>query len=198
MLEFNYVYKIIELTTGREYIGRHKTYDLNDNYMGSGTAITAAYERNPSNFVKTILWFCNSQNEAIELEGALVDKHYIQRNYPDKTFNINSGVMVDDYTKFRWIKKLYPNTELGFIIPTGTGKISKKFYPDYSNEEFGLSGKSKIIPGSIKNELKMTNSQRVTISNKLKADGRNWKSWNSDLNNIDEAKQFIESMRSYK
>lgn len=68
------------------------------------------------------------------------------------------------------------------------GKITKEITPK----------RPEIIPGSIKNELKMTNSQRVTISNKLKADGRNWKSWNSDLNNIDEAKQFIESMRSYK
>lgn len=179
MLEFNYVYKIIELTTGREYISRHKTYDLNDNYMGSGTAITAAYERNPSNFVKTILWFCNSQNEAIELEGVLVDKHYILRNYPDKTFNINSGVMVDDYTKFRWIKRLYPNTELGFIIPTGTGKIA------------GVKNKCSKGGFNIKKHLNLNNGQRQKLQRELRKRGIDWTTFNSNQDNINQAKIYL-------
>lgn len=44
---------------------------------------------------------------------------------------------------------------------------------------------------TIKNVLGLTNSQRVQLANKTKALGYDWKSWNSDLNNIDEAKQLL-------
>lgn len=179
MLEFNYVYKIIELTTGREYIGRHKTDNFNDNYMGSGSDISSAYERNPANFIKTVLWMCRDQDEAIELEGALVDAQYIKQNYPSKTFNIIPGKSVDDYTKFYWIKKIYPTLEIGFIRPTGTGKIA--------------SAKNKYSKGgfNIKKHLNLNNAQRQKLQRELRKRGIDWTEFNSNKSNIKKAKEYV-------
>lgn len=78
---FYLVYKIIQLSTHREYIGQHQTDNLNDGYMGSGTLIAPAVEANPTDFVKTILWYCDSADEMNELEAALVTEEYLLANF---------------------------------------------------------------------------------------------------------------------
>lgn len=105
---YNYVYKIIQLSTGREYIGKHKTDNLNDGYMGSGTLITPAVLENPSDFVKTIIWYCDSESKMNELEAALVTEEYLLKNFPEKTFNQVPGGDVPLNVVLKWQKKLYP------------------------------------------------------------------------------------------
>lgn len=117
---YNYVYKIIQLSTGREYIGKHKTDNLNDGYMGSGTLITPAVLENPSDFVKTIIWYCDSESEMNELEASLVTEEYLLKNFPEKTFNQVPGGAVSMDVIAKWRDTLYKGNN-----PRGTQSASK-------------------------------------------------------------------------
>lgn len=105
---YNYVYKIIQLSTGREYIGKHKTDNLNDGYMGSGTLIAPAVDENPSDFIKTIIWYCDSESEMNELEATLVTEDYLLKNFPEKTFNQVPGGDIPLHVSAQWMRKLQP------------------------------------------------------------------------------------------
>ena len=55
MNTYYYIYEITNLINGKRYRGQHKTTNLNDNYMGSGVAINAAYEKyGINNFHKNV------------------------------------------------------------------------------------------------------------------------------------------------
>ena len=51
-LMFFLIYKITDLTTGEIYVGKHKTENLNDGYMGSGTIITRRIKKHGKNNLK--------------------------------------------------------------------------------------------------------------------------------------------------
>lgn len=68
------IYKISNNINGKTYIGCHKTKNINDGYMGSGVAITQAYEKyGIENFTKEILFDCSSAEEMFEKEEQLVE-----------------------------------------------------------------------------------------------------------------------------
>lgn len=113
---YNYVYKIIQLSTGREYIGIHSTDDFNDGYMGSGTLISFAVDENPSDFVKTIIWMGKDRAEIEELEATLVTEEYLLKNFPEKTFNQVPGGDVPLNVVLKWSKIL-------------SVSATKKYYP---------------------------------------------------------------------
>ena len=57
------IYEITNNINGKTYVGQHKTDNINDNYFGSGIAITQAVEKyGKENFTKTILEECNESN----------------------------------------------------------------------------------------------------------------------------------------
>lgn len=161
---FYLVYKIIQLSTGREYIGQHQTSNLNDGYMGSGTLIAPAVEENPADFIKTILWYCDSADEMNELEAALVTEEYLLANFPEKTFNQVPGGKISMDVVSKWSRKLNPErslrgsmqkTSVKLICPV-TGKtysmhrLSRTPITDYPEllqkyeeicSEYGITGK---------------------------------------------------------
>lgn len=67
------IYKI-QHRNGNYYIGRHKTDNPNDNYIGSGTWSKSI--KNLSNVNKIILEVCKDENHYIEREQYYIDQNY--------------------------------------------------------------------------------------------------------------------------
>ena len=68
------VYKITNIINSKIYIGVHKTVNVDDGYMGSGTAIKNAIKKHGlENFKKEVLATFESKEDAYELEYSLTE-----------------------------------------------------------------------------------------------------------------------------
>jgi hypothetical protein len=86
---FYIVYETKNLVNGKLYRGAHKTSDLNDGYLGSGSALARAIEKyGIHSFTRRILESCSSVEEMYAMEEQLVDREWIAR--PD-TYNLVVG-----------------------------------------------------------------------------------------------------------
>lgn len=86
----HYVYKVINNINGKIYIGKHSSKDINrDSYLGSGVAISKAINKyGRQNFIRQILYQCEHQTDALNLQRILVDKQFILRR---DNYNIVQG-----------------------------------------------------------------------------------------------------------
>lgn len=82
---FYTVYKITNKINGKFYIGCHKTENLNDDYMGSGTILKRAIKKHGlENFSKEILHVYDTAEEMFAKEKELV---YVS----EETYNLKQG-----------------------------------------------------------------------------------------------------------
>ena len=78
---FYTIYKITNTINGKFYIGKHKTKDLDDGYMGSGKILKHAISKyGIENFHKEILHICKDEKHMNLLESILVVPD-IETNY---------------------------------------------------------------------------------------------------------------------
>lgn len=64
-----FVYKTTNIINGKYYIGVHKTYDIEDGYLGSGTILKKAIEKyGKENFSREILSYHDSYDSALKEE----------------------------------------------------------------------------------------------------------------------------------
>jgi hypothetical protein len=79
------IYKTTNIINGKYYIGKHKTNDLNDGYLGSGKLLKRAIKKyGTENFHREILHHCKSDEEMNLLEKILVvDGHSIIISTPE-------------------------------------------------------------------------------------------------------------------
>ena len=83
------IYKITNLLNGKMYIGKHKTTNVDDGYMGSGIVINHALEKyGKENFRKEWLMFCEDEEEMNYMERVFVDQTWIDRS---DTYNLKLG-----------------------------------------------------------------------------------------------------------
>tara|TARA_R110000787_G_scaffold228917_1_gene336521 strand:+ start:2589 stop:3335 length:747 start_codon:yes stop_codon:yes gene_type:complete len=86
---YNYVYKITNLVNGRIYIGVHRTDDMFDGYMGSGTNMKRAINKHGvENFKKEIIQQYDVYKDALNHEADIVTEDFINRK---DTYNIKIG-----------------------------------------------------------------------------------------------------------
>ena len=83
------IYKITNKINGRYYIGRHRTNNVNDSYMGSGKAITNAIKKyGTENFTKEIIAESWNETDLWELEKLIVNDKIVK---DPKSYNMAYG-----------------------------------------------------------------------------------------------------------
>lgn len=140
------VYKTTQKSTGRWYIGKHSTNNLEDGYMGSGTEISAAIKENPEDFEREVLCECDSSEEAYEAEARLMSPGVLVENY-DMIFNRIPGGNLTRRSIFSWAKwkpgkKIPPTT---YAVDVNEDKLTKLSF-------FNKSGVARVSYGTIKHE----------------------------------------------
>ena len=112
------VYKTTNNLNGKYYIGKHRTLDLNDGYMGSGKLLKRAINKyGIENFTKEVLHIFESEEEMNAKEKELVV-------ISEQTYNLNEG----GYGGFGYINSKGLNKE---NLKLGTKGFLKKLKDPY-------------------------------------------------------------------
>ena len=83
------VYLITNTVNGKIYVGKHETYDPDDDYMGSGTYLKRAQAKyGLDKFTKTILADFDEPWSMANMEAAIVDEEFVKRK---DTYNVTLG-----------------------------------------------------------------------------------------------------------
>lgn len=144
------VYKITNKLNNKEYVGKHITSNVDDEYMGSGKLLKAAINKyGLENFTKETLFVFDSEEEMNRKEAELVTEEYCSRS---DTYNIcpggqggwgyiNNSVFDADkriehnrkYTKFadpEWRSKNVDPRKGGFAAAPQTSERMKRFHKE--------------------------------------------------------------------
>lgn len=89
MPKFFLVYKTTNTVTGMFYVGVHRTFDLEDGYLGSGKKLNNARAvYGDEVFRREILFYCESEDEMFAKEAEIVNKEFLR---DPKTYNMALG-----------------------------------------------------------------------------------------------------------
>lgn len=89
------VYQTTNKVNGKKYIGVHKCYDPNDNYLGSGTALLNAIKKyGRQNFSKEVLFIFYKEKDALNKEKELITLDVINS---DDYYNLAKGGQFYDH-----------------------------------------------------------------------------------------------------
>ena len=93
--QYNYFYKITNLINDKFYYGIHSTNNLDDKYMGSGSAIRKAISKyGADNFKKEIIKYFDTFQEACDYEKEIVNKELLKN--PDCYNLVEGGYYLSD------------------------------------------------------------------------------------------------------
>ena len=83
------IYKITNKISGKHYIGAHKTADLQDDYVGSGTYLKRAIKKHGwERFEKDILHVFDNPEDMYNKEAELVNEEFV---LDSNTYNLKIG-----------------------------------------------------------------------------------------------------------
>lgn len=78
LYKYHFVYITTNIINNKKYIGVHNTNDINDGYIGSGKLLQKAIEKyGKENFVREIIKFFDTKEEAFEFESFLVNEQIV-------------------------------------------------------------------------------------------------------------------------
>ena len=132
------VYKIINITNEKYYIGVHKTNNLNDSYFGSGIAIKAAISKyGKENFKKEIIFITESKEEAYLKEKELTPDYN-----SNHTYNMRIGG-AGGFTKENSWKGHLARSKKGGLKSKELGKVWNSNTAAIDGAKGGLANKNK-------------------------------------------------------
>jgi group I intron endonuclease len=103
MHQYHYIYKVTNKVNGKFYIGIHSTNNLEDGYLGSGTAIRTAIEKyGVENFGKEILEFCESRESVLNREKELITEDLVRS---DLCYNLKTGGSSGFIYSEEWVRQ---------------------------------------------------------------------------------------------
>lgn len=80
--KYHFIYKTTSKFNGKFYIGVHSTYDLNDEYLGSGYRLLKDLKRfSKSQYEREILEFFDTKEEAYQREKEIVNETLMKNWY---------------------------------------------------------------------------------------------------------------------
>ena len=95
--KFHYFYKIVNNINNKYYYGVHSTYNLNDNYIGSGIVLMCSYKKYGfDNFTKYVLCFFDDRKSLLEYERFIVNEELIKE---EQCYNLVLGGNANTETK---------------------------------------------------------------------------------------------------
>lgn len=132
---YYYLYKITNRINGKIYIGVHKTENLNDDYMGSGTRLKYAIKKyGLENFKKEILQFFDNEEDMFTAESVIVNEDFV---HDRNTYNIALGrvgrigsiskdhvTVKDNKNNFYRVTKDDPRYLSGELVHVSKGRVT--------------------------------------------------------------------------
>lgn len=167
--KYNFIYKTTNLINNKFYIGKHSTNDLNDNYLGSGTALNRAIKKyGRKNFKREILEFC--------IIGKIKEKEefWIKKlNAIEKGYNIveNSGGGYINKETYEMMSKKFKGRKLSDEVKkkigdSNRGKNNYLFGKNLSQEvkdKISKSNKGKIRSIKLRKRISETLITKINI-----------------------------------
>jgi len=106
MVIYHFIYKTTHIDSGKYYIGKHSTNNINDDYLGSGILLKKAIEKyGRENFKREILEIVNTSEEAW-----LLEEKYITKEVLDDVMSFNIA-----YGGINYIRSLKRNDFEAFL-----------------------------------------------------------------------------------
>ena len=165
-----YIYEIKNNINNKTYIGQHKTNDLNDDYMGSGTILHQAYQKyGKKNFTKTILAVAGTKENINILEKVFIALYRSEGKAEYNIANGGDGGNLGEEVNKRISQKLkgklmnsetkikISNSKKG-TIPWNKGKTG--IYSEETRMKMGSSLRGKLRPQTEETIRKIKESKR--------------------------------------
>ena len=121
---FHYLYKTIDKRSGKYYVGRHSTFNLNDGYQGSGKFIKDCLKSGVQLETIILKTFDNS-NDCVIAEEALLKEHF--DNPLNMNFHTSNAGGILGYKHSEEAKKKIASANKNHVISEeGRKKLSER------------------------------------------------------------------------
>lgn len=200
MRKYHFIYKTTNLINNKIYIGKHSTDNLDDGYLGSGVLLTKAIKKyGKDNFIREILSFHDTSENALLAETEIVDNEFVTRDdtynlmiggkggntetYPLKgkvtVYDENGDIFIINVDDENWLSGKYTHTSRG-------RKMSDESKKKLSNSRKGIKFSNEHIENIRKASIgrKLSKESRKLISKpiiQMSLDGEYIKEWSSSM-----------------
>ena len=174
------IYKITNNLNGKIYIGKHKTEDLNDGYMGSGTAIRKAIQKHGiENFSKEILFDVYGEDLMNFLEEVIVDENFVNRK---DTYNIALGGQGGVLEQSEETKRKISESIMGHAVSEETRRKLSKAHKGKSYGPISEDHKRKLLEANIGRHHSEETRKKISDKHKGSRHTDEWKEKMSERN----------------
>jgi len=180
----NYVYLITNLINGKQYIGKHTTDNLNDNYFGGGKLLSIKIKQyGKKNFKKEILEFFDDSDH-LSIEEKYIKKYntIVPNGYnisPKGGHHTKNSVSEETKNKIRNSQKGIKNENRGWKKGT---KFSEEHKLKLSISHKGIKQKKESVEKRKIKHLGRKNTEETKLKMSLAAKGKrkNYVVWNKN------------------